>query len=212
MNQKPNFAVAVFDLRANDYQEKFMDVSLYAHSFDLFCTYLNNQARVLELACGPGNITRYLLDQRPDLRIMGTDLSPKMIELARVNNPTAIFQLMDVKELHTLQDAYNGVMVGFCLPYLNINEVRKLIHDSTRVLVPGGIIYISTMEENEDHQSGIKTSGYGDQLYMYYHKSADLTEALEQNGFNLLHLSRILTKAENGTTTVDLLLIAQKNQ
>jgi ubiquinone/menaquinone biosynthesis C-methylase UbiE len=210
MEEKINFAAEVFDLRAHNYQEKFMDVSLYAESFDAFCASLPPQSAVLELACGPGNITRYLLLKRPDLNILGTDLSPNMIELARANNPTARFQLLDVKNLHQMNQQFAGIMCGFCLPYLNLQEIQQLVKEATRLLVPGGVMYLSTMEENKDHQSGIKTSSYGDQLYMYYHQAENLTRILAENQLDLIHLSRQHTAAQDGTTTVDLLIIVQK--
>jgi len=44
---------------------------------------LNEQAKVLELACGPGNITKCLLSKRPDLEILATDIAPNILELAK---------------------------------------------------------------------------------------------------------------------------------
>ena len=59
----------LFNRWAERYQERFMNVDMYSESFDLFCKELKTDASVLELACGPGNITKYLLDRRPDLQI-----------------------------------------------------------------------------------------------------------------------------------------------
>ena len=93
---KTRLVVAVFDRRAQEYQDKYMDVGLYQDTFDLFCTSIaQEKAYILELGCGPGNITRYLLKQRPGFKILGIDLAPNMIELAQMNNPNAAFRLMD---------------------------------------------------------------------------------------------------------------------
>jgi ubiquinone/menaquinone biosynthesis C-methylase UbiE len=55
-------AIDVFNKLAKVYQDKFMDVSLYHDSFDVFCSHIKKEnPSVLELACGPGNITQYLL-------------------------------------------------------------------------------------------------------------------------------------------------------
>jgi trans-aconitate methyltransferase len=72
------------------YQEKFMDLDLYDDTYDTFCDEVNiENATILEIGCGPGNITKYILNKRPDFIIDGIDISPNMIELAKTNNPTA---------------------------------------------------------------------------------------------------------------------------
>ncbi|NQX43266.1 class I SAM-dependent methyltransferase [Pedobacter steynii] len=99
---KTKNAVAVFNKRANEYQDKFMDTQLYHESFDLFCEHITKEnADILELACGPGNIIKYLLKKRPDFNILGIDLSLNMIDLAKANNPTATFELMDCRNVYS---------------------------------------------------------------------------------------------------------------
>ena len=66
------------------YQDKFMDLNLYNDTYDLICNYLNRpNSKILEIGCGPGNITRYILSKRPDLDVFGIDIAPNMIELAK---------------------------------------------------------------------------------------------------------------------------------
>src|SRR6185295_3669822 len=97
---KTKIAVNIFNKHASKYQDKFMDVNLYAGSFDFFCDAAKKQnAKILEIACGPGNITSYLLNKRPDFKILGIDLAPNMIALAKINNPKADFQLMDCRDI-----------------------------------------------------------------------------------------------------------------
>src|SRR5438045_2838934 len=97
---KTKIAVDLFNKLASEYQKKYMDVSLYSDSLNLFCKLIPKQnATVLELACGPGNVTKYLLDKRPDLKILGTDLGPNMIKLARQNNPTVEFKILDCRNI-----------------------------------------------------------------------------------------------------------------
>ena len=80
------------------YQEKFMDLALYNDSYDYFCRALDKpQAKILEIGCGPGNITKYLLFKRPDFEILGIDVAPNMISLAQQNIPAAHFEVMDAR-------------------------------------------------------------------------------------------------------------------
>lgn len=207
---KLQMAINVFDKRAVQYQDKFMDVALYHDSFDLFCNSIPKQAAaVLEIACGPGNITRYLLQKRPDFHLLGIDLAPNMLDLARTNNPQAEFMLMDGRDILTLNELFDGIMCGFCLPYLSREEAVKMIGDAARLLAPGGVFYISTMEDDYA-RSGFQRSSAGDELYMYYHQADYLVNALDTNGFKVIDLQRKQYPATDGSTTTDLIIIAER--
>jgi 2-polyprenyl-3-methyl-5-hydroxy-6-metoxy-1,4-benzoquinol methylase len=203
-------AQEIFNQYASDYQNKYMDVSLYHESFDLFCSNITKEnADILEIACGPGNITQYLLKKRPDFKILGIDLAEQMIELAKINNPTAEFQLMDCRDIAMLGKKYDGIICGFCLPYLSKEEAIKLIQDAAMLLNQGGALYLSTMEDDYS-KSGLQTNSGGDQIYMYFHQADYLTAALEENGFKVIELKRQGYPTQDGTKTTDLLIIANK--
>lgn len=206
---KTKIAVDVFDKNASLYQTKFMDVSMYHDSFDLFCSRIQKkEAEILELACGPGNITKYLLDKRPDFKILGTDLAPNMIELAKLNNPSASFQLLDSRDITSLNKRYDAIMCGFILPYLSKEETEQLIKDAALMLNSQGIIYISTMEDDYS-KSGFKKGSTGDEIFMHYHQADYLIDGLKASGFKMIDLQRKIYDAVDKTKTVDLILIAQ---
>lgn len=203
-------AVAIFNKLANLYQEKYMDVGLYHDSFDLFCDNIKKEnPEILELACGPGNITKYLLNKRPDFKIFGIDLAPNMIELAKTNNPEAAFQVMDCRDIGSIDKNFDAIMCGFCLPYLSKEECIQIIQDCARLLSVDGILYISTMEDDYG-KSGFKSGSTGDQIYMYFHEAGYLSEALETNGFRIIELLRQDFPTTDGVKTTDLVMIAGK--
>lgn len=207
---KTKIAVEIFDNCAQQYQDKFMDLSLYHDSLDLFCACVEKEkAEILDMACGPGNITKYLLQKRPDFNILGIDLSPNMLRLARLNNPTAEFQIMDCQAVGKMNREFDAAVCGFGLPYLSREEAVQLIRDVAGRLRPGGAFYLSTMEDDYS-KSGFKgpSSGGGAQMYIYYHQADYLTQALEDNGFEIVGLQRKAYPAQDGAT--DLLIIASR--
>ena len=207
---KTKIAVSVFDKMARSYQDKFMDVSLYGDSFDLFCKEIKTQnASVLELACGPGNITKYLLDKRPDLKILGTDLAPNMISLAKNNNPSAEFQLLDCRTILSLGKKFDAIMCGFCLPYLSKEETKQLVSDSYKILNSGGVLYISTMEDDYN-KSGLRKGSGGDEIFMHYYEEYFLTGALLENNFTIIDVSRKEYPGQDGSKITDLIILAKK--
>lgn len=200
-------AVDIFNKLATSYQDKFMDVSLYHDSLDVFCNSIKKEKpEILELACGPGNITKYLLDKRPDFKILGSDLAPNMIELAKINNPTANFELMDCRAITSLTKKYDGILCGFGLPYLSKEEAIQFIMDSCRKLNKNGLLYVSTMED-DNSKSGFRTGSTGDTMYQNYHQSDYLTKALEENQLKIIHLER-KEYVYNNEKTTDLIIIA----
>ena len=44
---------------AQEYEDKFLGIDLYNDSYDGFCTLIQKEnASILEIGCGPGNITQ----------------------------------------------------------------------------------------------------------------------------------------------------------
>ncbi len=206
---KYEITVNTFDKLAEKYQDKYMDFDFYEETYDTFCELVSlNNAEVFELACGPGNITKYLLNKRADFRIHGTDLAPNMVELAKKNNPNATFEVMDSRKISTVNKQFDAIMCGFCLPYLTKDDCVKLIKDCHDLLRKNGIIYISTMEDGDD-RSGFQTSSAGDQVYIHYHQFEHLESALLENGFEVIKTYRKQFPVEDGTPTTDLFIYAQ---
>ncbi|MBL4772335.1 MAG: class I SAM-dependent methyltransferase [Alcanivoracaceae bacterium] len=186
-----------------------MDLSLYHGGFDLFCDHITKgNASILDIACGPGNISSYITTKRVDFNILGIDLSINMVKLARVNNPTVEFKVMDCKDIASIEDKYDGIMCGFCLPYLSKKQALQLISDVALLLNSDGIFYLSTMM-GDYSQSGFQSSSSGDKMYIHYHQEDYLLEALKQTGFKIIDLQQ-MDSPENATVkTSDLIIIAK---
>lgn len=192
------------------YQEKFMDLDLYNDTYDRFCQLVEKQgARIFEIACGPGNITRYLLSKRPDFQIDAIDVAPNMIELAKKNAPAAHYGVMDVRELDKVAGTYDAIMCGFCMPYLSREDCAKLFNDCTHLLIPGGIAYFSTIE-GDYNQSRYETASTGDQAYVYYYGEAELVQELNKSGFAVIEVIRKQFNKADGNISTDLILISEK--
>ncbi len=127
--------IEVFNNCAKQYEEKFLDDSRYNSIYYLFCDLLKKKnPKVLEVGCGPGNTTNALLKIRPDFEVLGIDLSPNMIELAKKNNPKADFQLLDAREIGALNKKFDAVVCSFCLPYLNKEDALSFIENVSKLI------------------------------------------------------------------------------
>lgn len=195
---------------ASLYEEKFMDLDLYNETYDFFCDAINmDRANILEIGCGPGNITKYLLAKRPNWLIDGIDIAPNMIALAKKNNPSANFKVMDSRNINELPTTYDGIVCGFCLPYLSETDGAKLILDSHKLLSNNGMLYISFVE-GDPTTSGFQVGSSGDRVYFHYHHLDDLTRQLVDHGFEKPQVFRVRYKKGTDHTDIHTITVTKK--
>jgi len=202
---------STWDKLAQIYQDKFMEFALYNDTYDTFLISINNysSAKVLEVGCGPGNISKYLLSKNPELQITAIDASKNMIELAKMNNPTVQCIEMDARKINKLTDQYDAVICGFCMPYLSQSDVIDLISNCKNRLKNAGTLYLSFVE-GDDSKSGYQVGSSGDKMYFYYHPLDVLQETLKAHCFKTEHLiHKQYTKADN-TVEIHTIIIASK--
>ncbi|MEZ4755730.1 MAG: methyltransferase domain-containing protein [Flavobacteriales bacterium] len=199
----------VFHSAADDYVEAFMDVSRYHAALNTFLGSLPPRAQVLEVGCGPGNITRYLLDQRPDLQILGIDLAAAMVERARQHCPEARFMQQDARQVEPSLGLFNGVVCGFLLPYLSEPDAQAFFHTVNRLLAPQGSFYLSTMED-DPAKSGMKaaSSGKYEAIHQQFYQAEQLQQLLRTAGLRTVHMERASYPDARGENVTDLLLLA----
>ncbi len=199
-----------WDKVAKIYQDKFMSLDLYDDTYDTFCNQINiDNAKIFEIGCGPGNITKYLLDKRPDFKIEGIDISPNMIDLAKANNPTADFKVMDCREIDKLQNKVDGIICGFCFPYLSKFDSSKLVKDCGNLLNDKGILYISFVE-GDYIKSGFQVASSGDKAYFYFHSLYSLKKELTNNNFEIIKLYKKNYKKSIAIEEIHTIIIARR--
>ena len=195
---------------ASLYQDKFKDLHVYNDTYDFICNSTTKAgAKILEIGCGPGNITKYLLTKRPDFDIHGIDIAPNMIELAQRNNPTASFVVMDIRDISQIKVKYDSIVCGFCLPYLSQTDSSKLISDCYNLLNDEGLIYISFVE-GDPSKSDFQVGSSGDRSYFYFHNLDDLKTQLIENKFVELKTFKVEYKKSETQMDIHTILTAKK--
>lgn len=197
---------------AKQYEDSFMAVTLYNNSFDIFCDLIQNKnAKILEIACGPGNITKYLLSKQPDYEILGIDMAPNMIELAAKNNPSAQFKVMDCRNISSLNIKFDAVINSFCMPYLSKEECALIIKDSSNLLNKGGYLYVSTME-GKDSESGFEVASFDrtKKVYINYHQKDFLTKCFVDNNFEIIEFFEVKSPKPDDSFFTDMIFLLRK--
>ena len=195
---------------AHLYQDKFMDLEMYNESYDFVCNSVGkNKAKVLDIGCGPGNISKYLLSKRPDFDILGIDVAYNMIELAKKNNPSANFAVMDCRKIDSIKNQFDAIICGFCLPYLSESDVEKFLQDCYSLLNENGLLYISFVE-GEPYKSGFKSSSSGDRVFFHFHDLNELQKQLKDSGFEKQTVFKVKYQKSENEVEIHTILISFK--
>lgn len=97
--------------------------------------------KILELGCGTGILSSYLLKKNPRLNIVGLDISPVAIAVANgklKKYKNAHFEVGDVLHLSYPDDYFNAVIGNSILHHVPLDIVCKEVR---RVLKIGGVIW-----------------------------------------------------------------------
>ncbi len=91
---------------------------------------------ILDISCGTGELIKRL---KKDYKVMGSDISPQMLAIARRNNPEIKFTLSDMVDLR-LKKKFDLVISAFdSLNYIMDNERLKMVFENIHgLLKPGG--------------------------------------------------------------------------
>jgi trans-aconitate methyltransferase len=195
---------------ASLYQDKFMYLDLYNDTYDRFCELIEKpNPPIFEIGCGPGNITKYLLARRPDFKIYAIDVAPKMIQLAKTNNPTADFAVMDCRQIGSLKLKFDAIISGFCMPYLSKEDGSDFIKNCSNLLRKDGTIYLSALKGNYNN-SGFVTISTGDSSYVYYYDEDYFQSELARNNLEVLEVRFKPSPVPTSLAQEDMIFIAKK--
>ncbi|QIX26663.1 class I SAM-dependent methyltransferase [Nocardioides sp. JQ2195] len=167
---------------------------------DAFATQVRGLGPVLDVGCGPGQVTAYLRDL--GVEASGVDLSPRMVEHARRLHPDCSFAVAAATELDLEPESLGGILGWwslFNLPRELLPSVLTSFHDA---LVPGGEVLVATHVGDDDVP---RTEAYGGvpvSWTTHRWQPDQLATLLEQAGFTLVAELRLPADGQQGPGVV----------
>lgn len=209
--RKSNSAATIeaYDKNADRYAKKFMDFKPYQKQMNLFeRNFMEQDATVLDLGCGPGNNAKIILKNNPSYKVTGVDLSANAIELARQNVPEATFLVQDIRKIDAEQQ-YDVILAAFCIVHLTDEETLGLLEKISSMLRNNGSLYLSFMEGK---MPGCETTSFSEEkIFFNYYNRNEIIELLAEKGIATIQVSSEEYKEMDGSTTDDVFIFARKS-
>jgi SAM-dependent methyltransferase len=137
---------------------------------------------VMEVGCGPGHVTAYLA--KLGLDVSGTDLSPRMIEIARKTYPDLLFDVASMTGLAPADGSLGGIVSWWSLLHLPPEVVPVAFAEFHRVLATGGLLLVGFAVGDEILRPE-KPYGHDVTFDAYMRQPGIVTDQLANAGFKV---------------------------
>jgi 2-polyprenyl-3-methyl-5-hydroxy-6-metoxy-1,4-benzoquinol methylase len=199
--------IKAFNDSAQNYENVIGSLSNYNHCYDEMIFMMKDNEHVLDLACGPGNVSKYI-KKKINVKITGYDLAEGMLELAKLNVPDGKFEKRSIAEFNEEQK-YDWIINAFGLPFLDKEQRIKSIQCSAQALKNNGHLFISFMDGTTEGFEKPSFSG-GQEIYFIYHNKHEVLNELKAHQFALVKEWELDFDIGNGDKLKDVILIVQK--
>jgi 2-polyprenyl-3-methyl-5-hydroxy-6-metoxy-1,4-benzoquinol methylase len=196
-----------YNVSAKNYADKFMDFSPYKNRIIHFQkNYASMAKTVIDLGCGPGNVSKLFYEQNPNYEITGIDLSEVMVSLAKQSVTTGEFRVGDLRSID-LKETYDIAIASFCIVHLSNEEAERFIQKLSGLINPNGYLYLSFMEGNDSQYES--TSFSDKEIYFNYFEKENVIRQLASVGFEIAEVIEQNYEENDGSVTRDIFVIAQ---
>lgn len=182
---------SAYDAAAQDYANRFGN-ELEAKAEDR--TLLRDLAAhaegglIADLGCGPGHVTDYLARLSAD--VVGFDLSPAMIEVARRSYPELEFVVGSMLDLPWEDGSLSGAVAFYSVIHLTPSERVAAFTEIGRALRSGGHLLVAAHIEGPGFAAGSTNSareflGHPVKMDGYFIGGDNLAEEVQTAGFTV---------------------------
>lgn len=164
---------------------------------------------VAEVGCGSGRVTAHVADAA--LRIVGLDLSPAMVAVARSAHPDLAFAVAHAGALPLRSGALAGLVAWYSLINLQTDLLRGVFAEFARVTRPGAPVVVAFQSGEGERVDRPTSYGHPVPLTYYRHRLEEVADALVSADFAMHAVVRREPSLAHETTP-QAFLLAQRRQ
>ena len=180
---------------AEDWFKDHQEDTWWVSGTDKFISFLGPGDLVLDVGCGAGVKSKYLANK--GLKVIGIDLSDKMIEIARKEVPDAKFLVADINEPLQMDEKFDGIFAQAVLLHISKKDIKTVIHNLINQLKPKGYFYIAVkgLKKGQPEEEIIKENDYGYEYKRFFslYTQEELVGYLTELGMAIVYNEIVLT-------------------
>ncbi len=204
---KSKFAVDTYNKIAEIYTDKYFSDLTDTPYIDKFLNQLPRGGKVLDIGCGPGTFSKYLVDK--GFAVEGVDLSTEMIKIAKIKVKGASFNIMDMRRLDFGNSFFDGLLVAYSLIHIPSKEIANTLKGFNRVLKIGGLVLI-VAQCGESDKTVDEPLMKGEKIFINFFTTQKLTDFLTKAGFNVTYQKEVTMKDPDSLSDSVIYTIARK--
>ncbi len=175
-------ASAAFDALGAEYERAFAESAAHHASLQRLLELLAPHSRVLDVGSGTGRPTAQILAEAGH-EVLGVDVSPVMVELARRQVPDASFECADIRHVTLENSSFDAACAYFSLLQMSRDDQSELVRRLGRVVTRGGLLMMATVPLDVE---GVDVEFMGQDVQVTSFAAAAFTELVIEAGFSLL--------------------------
>lgn len=187
---------STYNKLAYDWYRDHQDDRWWVDSTNKFISYFKKGDIVLDAGCGSGVKAKVL--SKSELKVVGIDISEKLLEIAKKEAPSATFYGMDMRDVGKLTEQFDGIFSQASLLHIPKAEVQDVIKKMYDKLKPKGYFYIAVKEKKDKDEEIVAEEDYGyryERFFSYYTLD-EIKKYLENLNMKMVYQ----TIAEHGKT------------
>jgi SAM-dependent methyltransferase len=185
---RPDGLRDTYDRIAEDWAKDHQGDTRWLECTARFASLLPQHARVLDAGCGSGLKAKFFEDR--GVRVLGIDFSEKFLQIARRTAPASDFRLLDLRDIRTLSEEFDGVFAQASLLHIPKTEIFSVIEGMVSRLVPRGLLYIAVKTRlpgsPEEEMVTENDYGYDYERFFSYYTMEEMRSYVDRLGLSLV--------------------------